>query len=188
MPPLALLEHLLAGRARHQPGLGDVGVHHVEEILRLLVDDLRHFVQAGGDHQDVEPAELVDRGLDDLVAVFFRARPQRDHRRSCRRAPRIRPRPSSARPPCSPPAPHWRRRRPGSWPPARRRRPIAPVTMAVLPLTSNSDERIFQECCRTWMSSRIFFACHAPRRRGIARNDGTVGERSDLPPSRADDR
>src|SRR5665647_3301348 len=75
---LALSQHLLAGGARHQPRLGDVGVHDIEEIFRLLIDDLRHFVEAGGHHQNVEAAELVDRGLDDLFAVCLRIRPQRD--------------------------------------------------------------------------------------------------------------
>ena len=45
----ALLEHLLAGGARHQPGLRDIGIHHFEKIFRRLIDDLRHFVDAGGD-------------------------------------------------------------------------------------------------------------------------------------------
>ena len=40
MPPCPCAEHLLAGGARHQPGLRDVGVHHVEKVLGLLVDDL----------------------------------------------------------------------------------------------------------------------------------------------------
>ena len=75
---LALLEHLLAGGACHQPGLGDIGIHHVEEVFRLLVDDLGHFVQARGDHENIEAAELVDRGLDDFLAVLFRTRTQRD--------------------------------------------------------------------------------------------------------------
>ncbi len=79
LPPVALplLEHLPAGGARHQPGLRDVGVHHVEEIFRLLVDDLRHLVDAGGDHEDVDAAERLHRGIDDLVAIGFRARPHR---------------------------------------------------------------------------------------------------------------
>src|SRR5229473_1165587 len=77
---LALLEHLPGGGARHQPGLGDVGVHHVEEIFRLLVDDLRYLVEAGGDHQDVEPAEGRHRGGDDRVAIFRGAWPLRNDR------------------------------------------------------------------------------------------------------------
>jgi hypothetical protein len=67
-----------ARRARHQPGLGDVGVHHVEEVFRLLVDDLGHLVLAGCDHQDVDAAETLHRGLDDGVAIGLRARPLGD--------------------------------------------------------------------------------------------------------------
>ena len=74
---LPLLEHLPAGGARHQPGLRDVGVHHVEEILGLLVDDLRHLVDAGGDHENVDAAERLHRGIDDAVAIGFRRRPHR---------------------------------------------------------------------------------------------------------------
>src|SRR5258706_9640773 len=74
------MEHLPGGVARHQPRLGDVGVHHVEEIFRLLVDDLRYFVEAGGDHQDVEPAEGSRRGSDDRVAIFRGAWPLRHDR------------------------------------------------------------------------------------------------------------
>ena len=74
----ALFEHLLAGGARHDPGLVDVGVHDLEEILDLLVDDLGHFVEPAGHHQDVEAAEFVDGERDDLIAVFFRRGAQRD--------------------------------------------------------------------------------------------------------------
>ena len=71
MPPG---EHLLAGRPRHQPRLRDIGVHDVEEIFRLLIDDLGDFVEARGDDENVEPAEFVDSGFDNLFAVFFRVR------------------------------------------------------------------------------------------------------------------
>ena len=48
---LPLFQHLPAGGARHQPGLGDVGIHHVEEIGRRLVDDFCDLVLARGDQE-----------------------------------------------------------------------------------------------------------------------------------------
>ena len=59
----ALRQHLLAGRARHQPGLGDVGVHDIEKPLRRHIDDLRNVVLAGRNDEDVEAAETKLGGL-----------------------------------------------------------------------------------------------------------------------------
>ena len=163
---LALLEHLPAGGARHQPGLRDVGVHHVEEVLGLLVDDLRHLVDAGGDHENVDAAEAFDRGVDDArrnwppsSAAWRRSRP-------CRRAPRIRPRPSSA--PARAvaqittlaPAPA------STFAASAPNAPVAPVTIAVLPLTLNSDSGSFRKSSDMCHSR---FDRHAYPRHGRAR-------------------
>ena len=120
---LALLEHLPAGGARHQPGLRDVGVHHVEEIVGLLIDDLRDLVLAGGDHQDVDAAEAVDRRVDDGGAVLLRVRPLGDDRRPCRAERLAFGRDLlQRRRRCWRRSRHWRRRRPAPWPRARRTR------------------------------------------------------------------
>src|SRR5262245_54584611 len=79
-PALALLEHLPPGSARDQPGLRHVGVHDVEKILRILVDDLRHLVLSGRDHEDIDAAECLDRRIDNRLAIRLRARPL-GHRR-----------------------------------------------------------------------------------------------------------
>src|SRR5882757_1730174 len=74
-----LLQHLPAGGARHQPRLRDVGIHHVEEVLGLLIDDLRHLVLAGRDDKNIEASEPVDRRVDDGRAVLLRVRPLGDN-------------------------------------------------------------------------------------------------------------
>ena len=140
----ALLEHLPAGGARHQPRLRDVGVHHVEEIFRLLVDDLRHLVDAGGDHEDVEAAERLHRGLDDPVAIGFRRRPHRHGLDLAAELARIRcaTLSSAAAPPAEittlAPAPA------STFAAIAPNAPDAPVTMAVLPFTLNSDSGSFR--------------------------------------------
>ena len=68
---VALGQHLLGAGARHQPGLGDVGIHHVEEARRRHVDDLGDIVLARGDDEDVDAAEALHAGGDDLVAAFL---------------------------------------------------------------------------------------------------------------------
>ena len=68
-PALDILgQHLPGGGARHQPGLRDVGIHHVEEAGRRHVGDLGHIVLAGGDDEDVDPAEAGDGVGDDALA------------------------------------------------------------------------------------------------------------------------
>ena len=142
----ALLQHLPAGGARHQPGLRDVGVHHVEEIVGLLIDDLRHLVLAGRDHQDVDAAERCRprrrRCASQLASELGRLATIVD---LARRAPRIRRRPSSARRRC------WRQSTTLAPAPASTlaasapNAPDAPVTIAVLPLTSNSESGFFRK-------------------------------------------
>ena len=61
----------LRGGARHEPGLRDVGVHHIEKVFRLLVDDFSDLVLARGDHQDVHAPKAVHRRVDDGGAVLF---------------------------------------------------------------------------------------------------------------------
>ena len=147
LPPvaLALLEHLPAGGARHQPGLRDVGVHHVEEILGLLVDDLRHLVDAGRDHEDVDAAERLHRGIDDPVAIGFRRSAAPARSRPCRRAcaHSCATLSSASAPPAEittlAPAPA------STFAAIAPNAPDAPVTMAVLPFTLNSDSGIFQK-------------------------------------------
>ena len=69
LPALTLLEHAAARSARHQPALGDVDVHHVQELLGLHVCDLRHDVLARTDDENVEAAETGDRRGDDGVGM-----------------------------------------------------------------------------------------------------------------------
>ena len=61
---LSLGEHLLSSRARHQPGLGNVGIHDIEKALRRHIDDLRHVVLAGGNDKDVDAPKLLHARLD----------------------------------------------------------------------------------------------------------------------------
>ena len=46
----------------------------LKKICFRLIDDLGHLVLAGGDDQDVEAAESIDRGFHDRVAVRLRVR------------------------------------------------------------------------------------------------------------------
>jgi hypothetical protein len=62
---LALRQHLRAGGTRHQPGLGDIGVHDVEKPLGRHVDDLRHVVLARGNHENIDATEPGDGCRDD---------------------------------------------------------------------------------------------------------------------------
>ena len=62
-------QHLLADCARHQPGLGDVGVHHVEKPFRHHIDDFRNVILARRDHEDVDPAKTKLGGFNDPFAV-----------------------------------------------------------------------------------------------------------------------
>ena len=71
---MALLEHLPPRRARDQPGLRHVGIHDVEKVFRLLVDDLGDLVPSGGDDENINASEAADRPSDDRVAICFRAR------------------------------------------------------------------------------------------------------------------
>jgi hypothetical protein len=73
-----LRQHLLAGRARHQPGLSHIHVHDLHEGLGRLIHDLGDLVDASGQHQNVHPAEALDRGLHHLAAIFSRAWPNVD--------------------------------------------------------------------------------------------------------------
>src|SRR5229473_1070113 len=155
---LALLEHLPGGGARHQPGLGDVGVHHVEEIFRLLVDDLRYLVEAGGDHQDVEPAEGRHRGGDDrfatIAVTIVLLPPSAWHSAATFLSSSSRLAASATLAPA--PASTLAASEPNA--------PDAPVTIAVLPRMSNREAGFFRK------SSDIGF----PRRRTVARMERSV--------------
>ena len=47
-------------------------------VFRRLIDDFLHLVDARGEHHDIDAAEALHRGFDDLVAVRRRARPHVD--------------------------------------------------------------------------------------------------------------
>ena len=142
---LALLEHLLAGGARHQPGLRDVGVHHVEEIAPA--SGRRSSTPCSGRRRPPgcrrgrsarPPPRRSRRSWLPSSAAWRRPRP-------CRRAARTRRRPSSARRHCRPhsttlaPAPA------STFAASAPNAPDAPVTIAVLPWTSNSESGFFEE-------------------------------------------
>ena len=150
---LPLLEHLPAGRARHQPGLRDVGIHHVEEVLRLLstifdtlfwpdattrMSTRPNFLTAASTIASQLASELgrIGDGLDlgaerlafggDLLELV----------RACR--PRSR---------------HWRRRRRAPLPASAPNAPDAPVTIAVLPRMSNRESGFFRKSSDMTMRS-----------------------------------
>ena len=69
----ALLQHLRAGRARHQPRLRDIGVHHVEEVSGFWSTILATLLRPDAVDEDVDPTERLDCGIDDRVAVLLRS-------------------------------------------------------------------------------------------------------------------
>ena len=71
---ITLRQHLPPNRARDQPALRDICVHHVEEALWRHVDDLGDVVLTRGDDEDVHPAETFDRLGDNNVAGRFARR------------------------------------------------------------------------------------------------------------------
>ena len=144
----ALLEHLPAAARAISQDWVTLASMDVEEILRLLIDDLRHLVLAGRAPRGCRRrANRLHRGLDDRLAIGLGARPLGDAPfRLCRRAFRTRPRPSSAR---------FRvvggehdvgagrgQRSSRRW---HRTHRWAPLTIAVLPLTLNRESGSFRK-------------------------------------------
>ena len=135
----ALLEHLPAGRARHQPGLRDVGVDDFEKIRRRLIDDLAHLVDARGDDEDVEPAEALRPPLSRSPRSWLPSSGASSTASTLPPSFLHSPRPSPVRRRCRRRSRHWRRPPQALSAASAPNAPDAPVTIAVLPLTSNSE-------------------------------------------------
>src|SRR5262249_3313470 len=69
----ALRQHLLSCCAGHQPALRDIHIDDFGKCFWLLIDYFRNLIDAGCEHQNVNAAEALHCGGDDLPALRGRA-------------------------------------------------------------------------------------------------------------------